>query len=167
MRKLAELDNITYNWIDLDELNIFLTWSSIELGGTSLSWAWSSRSRSTLSLIIHGRLLSICHLYLTILAVYLMGYTAFKWHVRETTTHDTLNLLNQFFLELILDFFFFNVNLWDRIRAHELIDYSIWKYEVKLTLLLKFFCIYLRLLEATKGTRSISHFWHRAFLSPW
>ena len=136
VREFTEFDDITDNWIHLNEdfLRHFLLskstrrWSS----GRIYSWrrSWSLLAFSLILLITLW--CTISKLYLAIFAVYFVGIFVFKWHVWESTAHITLDLLNQFPLELVLDFILFNINLGDRIRSHKLIHHSIWKHEVEL-----------------------------------
>lgn len=57
---------------------------------------------------------------------------ALKWHVRESAAHDALDLFNHFLLQLILDLLFFDVDLWNWVRAHQLVHDSIWEHQVVL-----------------------------------
>lgn len=82
--------------------------------------------------MIFDSLLTVLNLQLAILAENLVTTLAFKWHIRKISTANTLNLLNQFLLKFILNFLFFDINLWNGIWAHNLIDNSVREYEVKL-----------------------------------
>ena len=144
MRKFAEFNDISHNWVNFNKnvtlciavragalicstSNLILTWTSWSLSILScLAHWWRS-----ISLIFDG-LLTILNLQLAILAEYLVTTLAFKWHIREISTANTLNLLNQFLLKFILNFFFFDVNLWNWIWAHNFIDNSVRENEVKL-----------------------------------
>ena len=67
---------------------------------------------------------------LAVLAKYLVAIFAFQWHVWEGTAHHALDLIYQLFLELICDFIFLDVNLWNRLWSHKLVDGSIWENKV-------------------------------------
>ena len=71
-------------------------------------------------------------LELAVLAEDLVALPAFEWHVWEIIAHDTLDLLNQLLLQLVLDFVFLDIDLWDRFRPHQFVDDSIWEHQVKL-----------------------------------
>jgi len=65
---------------------------------------------------------SLVQLDLAILAEEFIALGAFHWFVRELSAHNALNLLNHFPLEFVLDFIHLNVERWDWLRPHHLVD---------------------------------------------
>ena len=144
MRKFAEFNDISDNWVNFNKnvtLSIAVGTCALISSASYLILTWSSWSLSILSCLAHwwrsislifDSWLTVLNLQLAILTEYLVTTLAFKWHVWKTTAADTLNLLNQFLLKFVLNFLFFDVNWWNGIRAHNLIDNSVRENEVKL-----------------------------------
>lgn len=68
---------------------------------------------------------------LAMLAVDLVTSLAFKWHVWELLASKAADLIDQFSLKLILNFIEFDINRWDRFRAHDLLNSLFWDHKVK------------------------------------
>ena len=55
---------------------------------------------------------------------------AFKWWVRELLAHYTSYFFYHFFLKLILNFWQFNIKLWNWFRSHYLLHSLIWNHKI-------------------------------------
>lgn len=64
--------------------------------------------------------IALLNLELAILTADLVASQALERHVGEVLADNAFDLVREFPLELILNLFFFDVNLRDRIGAHEL-----------------------------------------------
>jgi hypothetical protein len=56
----------------------------------------------------------------------LMASFAFEWHVWEFLAHDTADLVYQLLLKLVLDLIKFDVNAWDWLWSHDLLNSLFW-----------------------------------------
>lgn len=74
------------------------------------------------------------NLKLTVLTKDLVALFALERHVREVVAHHALDLVNELLLQLILDFFLLDIDLWNRFRAHQLVHDPIGEYKIVLVL---------------------------------
>lgn len=80
----------------------------------------------------------VCHvaggsseLKLAVLTKELVAFSALQRRVREVAAHDAGDLLDHLSLQLVLDFVEGDIQLWNRLRAHDLLDDFVGDYHIR------------------------------------
>ena len=116
----------------------FITFPSEPLHSLGLSISWGSIEH--LSVLFHKLFNQVLILNngwvlleseLAVLAEDLVASFAFQWHVGELFTHGAADFIDQFLLKFILNLIKFNVNRWNWLWAHDLLNGFLWNNEIK------------------------------------
>jgi hypothetical protein len=115
------------------ESSRFLILSSEPLHSLGLSIGWGSIQEFTIFLhefLDQVFILNDCWVLLeqelAVLAEDFVASFALEWHVRELFAHSAADFVDQFLLELVLDLVELDVNSWDWLWAHDLLNSLFW-----------------------------------------
>ena len=146
VRELTEINTVSDDLVDfLEEVT-----SGLTIGAANIEVSWSSVGHLTIGiassistgrhqlvinlllkviplwLFVHLALViarvSLLELKLAVFAEKLVAAPALKRLEWELTTHGALNFFNHLSLKLILDFVHLNIESWDRLWTHQLLD---------------------------------------------
>lgn len=115
----------------------FVIFPSEPLHSLGLSSSWGSIKH--LSILFHELLNHELILHngwvlleseLAVLAEDLVTGLAFKWHVWEFLAHSAADFIDQLLLKLVLNLIEFNINSWNWLWTHDLLNSLFWDHEI-------------------------------------